>query len=162
MNLTTSTQAPNKRISKKVILTPGHSPLDWAALTRSTEPSATITLRGTNASDVLGPYRMGRITPSQLKTQNGRKGKDAWTVYGGKVYNISAYLDFHPGGRDELMKGAGRSSDKLFAEVHPWVNWDGMLNGCLIGMLVSEDDAGAVGGSEDAENEDENELDEMD
>ena len=60
------------------------------------------------------------------------------------------------------MKGAGRSSDKLFAEVHPWVNWDGMLNGCLIGMLVSEDDAGAVGGSEDAENEDENELDEMD
>lgn len=43
------------------------------------------------------------------------------------------------------MKGAGRSSDALFAEVHPWVNWDGMLVNCLVGMLVSEDDPGAVG-----------------
>lgn len=159
-DLTTSTQAPNKRPSRKVILSPGHSPLDWAALMRSTEPSAMTTLRGSNATDVLGPHRMGRITPSHLKQQNGRKGKDAWTVYGGKVYNISAYLDFHPGGRDELMKGAGRSSDQLFAEVHPWVNWDGMLSGCLIGMLVSEEDVGAIGKATMAETN--NELDEMD
>jgi len=81
-------------------------------------------------------------------------------VYQGKVYNVSAYLDFHPGGRDELMKGAGRSSDALFAEVHPWVNWDGMLQGCMIGMLVGEDDAGAVGDNGRADVE--NDLDEMD
>ncbi|KAK5943046.1 hypothetical protein PMZ80_004051 [Knufia obscura] len=154
----TSTQAPSKRSSKKIKLAPGHSPLDWAALTRSTSPSAPSKLRGNDATGHLGPHRLGRITPSQLRYQNGRKGKDAWTVYQGKVYNISAYLDFHPGGRDELMKGAGRSSDTLFAEVHPWVNWDGMLQNCMIGLLVSEDDAGAVG-REQAQS---NELDDMD
>lgn len=104
---------------------------------------------------------MGRITPSQLKYQNGRKGKDAWTSYQGRIYNIGAYLDFHPGGVDELMKGAGRSSDKLFAEVHPWVNWEGMLGECLIGMLVSEDDASALG-QESHQQMPETKLDEMD
>lgn len=162
----TSTLAPTKRSSKKVMLAPGHSPLDWAALTRSTSPTAPTKLRGSDATAHLGPHRLGRVTPSQLKHQNGRKGKDAWTVYQGKVYNISAYLDFHPGGRDELMKGAGRASDGLFAEVHPWVNWDGMLQGCLVGMLVGEHDAAAaataataVGG---AREQVQNDLDEMD
>lgn len=154
---TTSTQPPSKRPSRKVILSPGHSPLDWASLTQSTSPSAPTTLRGIDATSVLGPFRLGRITPSQLKFQNGRKGKDAWTVYQGRVYNISAYLDFHPGGREELLKGAGRRSDELFAEVHPWVNWEGMLGGCLVGMLVGEDDGEAMG-KEGAGNE----LDEMD
>lgn len=156
----TSTQAPAKRASKKVLLAPGHSPLDWAALTKSTAPDTPLTLRGEDASAALGPHRLGRVTPSQLKKQTGRKGKDAWTSYQGRVYNISAYLNFHPGGGDELMKGAGRSSDALFAEVHPWVNWDGMLSGCLIGMLVSEDDPAALG--REVAGESQNELDEMD
>ena len=85
-----------------------------------------------------------------LKSQTGRKGKDAWTVYQGKVYNITPYLQFHPGGEAEIMKGAGRDSAKLFMEVHPWVNWDGMLSECLVGVLVAEDDERA------------NKLDEMD
>lgn len=59
------------------------------------------------------------------------------------MYNISAYLKFHPGGEGQLLKGAGRSSDEMFAEVHPWVNWDGMLSGCLVGRLVDEDDVEA-------------------
>lgn len=69
---------------------------------------------------------------------NGRKGKDAWTSYNGKVYNISSYRDFHPGGVGELLRGAGKDSGKLFNEVHPWVNWDGMLAECMVGILVSE------------------------
>lgn len=36
------------------------------------------------------------------------------------------------------MKGAGRDAAKLFMEVHPWVNWDGMLASCLVGILVAE------------------------
>lgn len=156
---TSSTQHPTSRPSKKIILTPGHSPLDWAALTRSTSPSAPLTLRGPNASSLLGPHRLGRITPSQLSKQTGRKGKDAWTSYQGRVYNISAYLPFHPGGEPELMKGAGRSSDGLFAEVHPWVNFEGMLGNCLIGIMVGEDDPAALGRNEVKA---ENGLDEMD
>ena len=68
----------------------------------------------------------------------GRKGKDAWTIYQGKVYNITPYLPYHPGGVPELMKCAGRDGTKLFNEVHPWVNWEGMLGACLVGISVSD------------------------
>lgn len=82
-----------------------------------------------------------------LKHYNGRKDKvtgekrDAWSVYQGKVYNISPYLDFHPGGVGELLRGAGKDGTKLFMEVHPWVNWEGMMgNSCLVGVMVAEDE----------------------
>lgn len=108
----------------KVLLAPGHSPMDWAALTRSTNLSGVSTVQ--------------RVTPSMLKSMTGRKGKPAWTSWQGKVYNITPYLPFHPGGEAELMKAAGRDGTKLFMEVHPWVNWENMLSTCLVGVLVPE------------------------
>lgn len=77
-----------------------------------------------------------------LKQMTGRKGKPAWSSYQGKVYNITPYLPFHPGGEPELMKAAGRDGEKLFMEVHPWVNWEGMMgSSCLVGILVSESES---------------------
>ena len=73
-----------------------------------------------------------------LKTQNGRKGRDVWTSYQGKVYNITPYVPFHPGGKGELLRGAGKDSANLILEVHPWVNWDAILGECLVGILVAE------------------------
>lgn len=135
---------PPQKKSRQVTLEPGHSPLDWAALTANPNNR----LRGKDA-----PSHLLRITPSQLKLQNGRKGTDAWTVFQGKVYNITPYVPFHPGGKGEILRGAGRDSAKLFMEVHPWVNWDGMLGECCVGILVGEDEAHGGRG---------NALDEMD
>ena len=114
--------------SRKVLLEPGRSPLDWA---RISGPSAD--LRGLPPST---PYL--RVTPSMLKRQTGRKGKDAWMGLNGKVYNVTPYAEFHPGGVPELMRGAGRDGTKLFGEIHPWVNYETMLSSCLIGLLVDE------------------------
>ncbi|KAF7192499.1 Cytochrome b5 reductase 4 [Pseudocercospora fuligena] len=130
----TAVSTPNPR--GKVLLKPGHSPMDWAALTRSG-----------NLSGVQG---FQRVTPSELKKMTGRKGKPAWSSWQGKVYNITPYLPFHPGGEAELMKAAGRDGTKLFMEVHPWVNWDNMLQTCLVGVLVPEN----YGMSESSELED--------
>lgn len=77
-----------------------------------------------------------------LKQHNGRKGNDAWSAFGGKVYNITPYIGFHPGGGPELLRGAGKDGTRLFAEVHPWVNYETMLQSCLIGLLVEESEAG--------------------
>lgn len=142
---------PSKKSSRAIILAPGYSPLDWAALTNS--PSSN--LRG---NDAPANGRLLRVSPAQLRRQTGRKGKDAWTSYQGRVYNVTPYLPFHPGGKGELMKGVGRDSGELFMEVHPWVNWEGMLGECLVGILVGE-------GEGDGEKEmarEENELEEMD
>ncbi|EEP77507.1 potential heme/steroid binding protein [Uncinocarpus reesii 1704] len=120
-----------QKSSRQVTLEPGHSPLDWAALTSDPRNN----LRGKDL-----PPSLIRVTPSMLKLHNGRKGYDAWTSYQGKVYNITPYLPFHPGGKGELLRGAGKDSGRLFLEVHPWVNWDGMLSECVVGILVSEHD----------------------
>lgn len=103
--------------------------MDWARLAQS----PTSDLRGLPPST---PYL--RVTPSQLRQMTGRKGKDAWSVFSGKVYNISPYISFHPGGEAELLRGAGRDGTRMFAEVHPWVNFETMLSACLIGILVDE------------------------
>ncbi|RDW93925.1 uncharacterized protein DSM5745_01247 [Aspergillus mulundensis] len=126
------TLTPAKKASQRAVLEPGFSPLDWAALTSNPNHK----LRGANL-----PNTLIKVTPSMLKVQNGRKGTDAWTSYQGKVYNISPYLPFHPGGKGELLRGAGKDSGKLFLEIHPWVNWDAILGECLVGILVSEHEA---------------------
>ncbi|KAI6246778.1 Cytochrome b5 reductase 4 [Erysiphe necator] len=113
---------------KKVMLKPGHSPLDWARLSASS-----VNLSGLPSGT---PYL--KVPPSLLKQYTGRKGKDAWTVLGNKVYNITPYLPFHPGGEPELLRSAGRDGTKLFTEVHPWVNWEGMLNSCFVGIAIEE------------------------
>ena len=40
---------------------------------------------------------------------------DAWMAINGKVYNVTAYLPFHPGGEKEMMRGVGRDGTKLFS-----------------------------------------------
>ena len=117
----------------KVLLSPGHSPMDWAALTRT--------------GNMTGVSTFQRVTPSQLRSMTGRKGKPAWSSWQGKVYNITPYLPFHPGGEAELMKCAGRDGTKLFMDAHPWVNWENMLTSCLVGVLVPEDYGTGAGGS---------------
>ncbi|KAG7128521.1 Cytochrome b5 reductase 4 like protein [Verticillium longisporum] len=126
----THSQAPPKP-SRKVLLTPGHSPLDWARIS-----GPACDLRNLPANT---PYL--KVTPSMLKRQTGRKGKDAWMALGGRVYNVTPYAAYHPGGVPELMRGAGREATKLFGEVHPWVNYETMLSACLVGVLVPEEEA---------------------
>lgn len=127
-------KTPNSR--GKILLSPGHSPLDWANLQRS-------------GKNLAGVASLLRVTPSMLKENNGRKGKPAWSSYEGKVYNITPYLPFHPGGEGELRRVAGKDGRKLFMEVHPWVNWDNMLGECLVGIVVTEEQVGGGSSLED-------------
>ncbi|KAK7682653.1 hypothetical protein QCA50_014453 [Cerrena zonata] len=117
-----TTKAP-KKASKKVALAPGHGPLDWANLKKS-------------GTDLRGVDSLARITAAQLKEHN--KKDDAWSAFSGKVYNITHYLSYHPGGEKELMRVAGRDGTKLFALTHGWVNIDYMLDECLVGFLVPD------------------------
>jgi len=107
----------------KVALAPGHGPLDWAQLKKS-------------GQDLRGVDTLLRITPSMLKEHDKRD--DAWSAFNGKVYNITRYLPYHPGGEKELMRVAGRDGSKLFALTHAWVNLDYMLDTCLVGFLIPE------------------------
>lgn len=107
----------------KTALKPGHSLMDWIRY-------------GNSGVDLAGTG--GRVRPVQhteLATHN--KPGDVWMAIRGKVYNVTSYLDFHPGGVDELMRGAGKDATKLFDEVHAWVNYESLLAKCYIGPLRS-------------------------
>ncbi|KAG2359382.1 cytochrome b5-like heme/steroid binding domain-containing protein [Suillus spraguei] len=120
-----TTIQPPKRSSgrDKVALAPGFGPLDWGNLKAS-------------GQNLRGVDELMRIPQSVLKLHN--KKEDAWTAINGKVYNITPYLPYHPGGEKELMRVAGRDGTKLFSLTHAWVNADFMLDACLVGFLVSE------------------------
>jgi len=117
-----TSKAPSRR-SRKVELAPGYGALDWGNLKKS-------------GKDLRGVDTLLRIPVSVLKQHN--KKDDAWSAFNGKVYNITHYLPFHPGGEKELMRVAGRDGTKLFALTHGWVNVDFMLDECLVGFLVPD------------------------
>ncbi|KAI0303645.1 cytochrome b5 [Multifurca ochricompacta] len=124
-------QLAKSKKREKVVLAPGHSPLDWAALKTSGTD-----LRVCPSCLIGAVTTLSRIPPSVLRMHNKRD--DAWAAFSGKVYNITPYLAFHPGGEKELMRVAGRDGTKLFALTHAWVNVDFMLDACLVGFLVPE------------------------
>ncbi|KAJ3173270.1 hypothetical protein HDU88_004732 [Geranomyces variabilis] len=111
-------------LRRKVPLAPGCSPLDWARLLTSGR-----NMRG-------GVQQLARFTPEELAEH--RKRDDVWMALQGKVYNVTQYVKFHPGGAGQLMRGAGKDATDLFMKVHPWVNVDGLLEKCHIGYLVKE------------------------
>lgn len=116
------------RERKKVALAPGHSPLDWARVSTTT-PSHK--LRGVPPNTAPPPYV--KVTKTELKQHKSQE--DCWTCINGKVYNVTPYVDFHPGGVEEIMKCAGKDGTSLFNKYHSWVNVDRMLASCCVGVF---------------------------
>lgn len=55
-----------------------------------------------------------------------------------QVYDVTSYLEFHPGGIPELMRAAGTDGTDLFNQIHAWVNYDNMLKSCLVGRFTGD------------------------
>lgn len=98
---------------RKVGLEPGYTLGGWAKL------------------NLQNQFQKGLIPTSEIKKHNKRD--DAWTVYRGKVYDMTAYISYHPGGVDMIMLGAGRDCTILYDKYHQWVNAEAMLSKCFIG-----------------------------
>ncbi|XP_078045634.1 cytochrome b5 reductase 4 isoform X3 [Augochlora pura] len=105
----------------KTALAPGHSLMDWIRLTNS----------GVDLTGVGGVARV--VSLSELANHN--KQNDAWIAIRGVVFNVTRYMDFHPGGIQELMMGVGKDATKLFENVHAWVNYQSILKKCVVGRL---------------------------
>ncbi|GAA5849024.1 hypothetical protein JCM3766R1_005429 [Sporobolomyces carnicolor] len=112
-------KVPRVRVEK------GFSQLDWAKLNRSGQ----VDLRG-------GVTELKRIRVQEMLRHNSRE--DCWQAYNGKVYNVTPFLKFHPGGVGEMMRGAGKDATQLFMLAHAWVNYETLLENCLVGFLVRD------------------------
>uniref|UniRef100_A0A8B9SEM2 Cytochrome b5 reductase 4 n=1 Tax=Apteryx owenii TaxID=8824 RepID=A0A8B9SEM2_APTOW len=105
-----------------VPLKPGRSLMDWIRLTKS----------GKDLAGLKG--RLIEVTEDELAKHN--KKEDCWICIRGLVYNVTPYMEYHPGGEDELMQAAGTDGTDLFDQVHRWVNYESMLKECLVGRMA--------------------------
>ena len=63
-----------------------------------------------------------------------KKKSDAWLVISGKVYDITKWIDNHPGG-DIIMKGAGKDATKMFKAIGHSSDSTKILKKLYIGKL---------------------------
>ncbi|ETV76824.1 hypothetical protein H257_09271 [Aphanomyces astaci] len=107
----------------KVRLEPGFSQVHWMMLTQKSK-------------DMTGGHGVRRnISREEIAQHNTEH--DCWTILDGKVYNLTPYLRYHPGGVGKLMLSAGGDCTTLFNESHAWVNGHGMLEKCFLGTVES-------------------------
>ncbi|RAH68731.1 uncharacterized protein BO66DRAFT_376783 [Aspergillus aculeatinus CBS 121060] len=81
-------------------------------------------------------------TLEQVRSHN--KKDDVWIILHNKVYNITAYLDDHPGGVPVLLEVAGLDATEAFEEIGHSDEARELLEPYLIGDLVAEDQAEAI------------------
>ncbi|KAI5084509.1 hypothetical protein GOP47_0000678 [Adiantum capillus-veneris] len=120
------TSSPKPKARAKIPLERGFTQVDWLRITRTQ----------TDLAGLKGATNRRLITKAEVKQH--RSEDDAWTILKGRVYNITPYLKFHPGGVDMIMKGAGKDCTALFNKYHSWVNAEYLLEKCLVGFLDTE------------------------
>ena len=105
-----------KGLSRKVFTGTGYSGFDWLRL------------------DIPTPKALRRITIEEV--QQHASVDDCWIVLQGKVYDITPYIPFHPGGKYQILRAKGKDATELFMKTHPWINPEPLLRKCWIGFLI--------------------------
>lgn len=114
----------------KVTLAPGHSLAAWMKLSEGADLTGGIGRVDEDEDEGTWP-----VWSFEELAKHSAPG-DAWMAVRGKVYNITPYLPYHPGGVDTLMEAAGADGTELFDKYHKWVNADGILAACCVGTLA--------------------------
>lgn len=119
---------------------PPHPPLlhSFTSLFSSPFPFTNLLSPPHHTTQQGGTTQLMRIPPSVLKLHN--KKDDAWSAINGKVYNLTPYLPYHPGGERELMRVAGRDGTKLFGGSSPFpsflLSFVALLLWCCVALVL--------------------------
>jgi cytochrome b involved in lipid metabolism len=87
-----------------------------------------------NNRDPLGRGGKGLEVYTMEQVAEHNSANDAWIVLNGKVYDMTLYLNHHPGGKI-IMSCAGKDGTHLFMRYHPWVNIEGLIGKLQIGTI---------------------------
>ncbi|XP_074304557.1 cytochrome b5-like [Silene latifolia] len=63
--------------------------------------------------------------------------KDCWLVIGGKVYNVTKFLEDHPGGDDVLLSATGKDATDDFEDVGHSSTARAMMDEMYVGEIDS-------------------------
>ena len=106
-----SSLADRDNFRKKIDRGPGFGHRDWM----------------NKIEDMAGPVLndLPLISPKELATH--KSPGDYWIAIGGNVYDITDYLNYHPGGASILMERMGTDATEDFQLTHSFVNYSLLL-----------------------------------
>ena len=64
-----------------------------------------------------------------------KRREDCWFVIGGKVYDVTKFLEEHPGGEEVLIEVSGRDATQDFEDVGHSSAAKGMMETYVVGVL---------------------------
>uniref|UniRef100_A0A0K0E7Z0 Cytochrome-b5 reductase n=1 Tax=Strongyloides stercoralis TaxID=6248 RepID=A0A0K0E7Z0_STRER len=102
----------------KVALKPGRGINDWIAKSNSRK----------NPFNEHNP-----VTLDELSKHN--KPNDCWIVLNGKVFDVTEYLEYHPGGVSEIANYGGKDATDAFIDIHSWINYNMFLKNYCVGIF---------------------------
>ncbi|GMM46884.1 Cyb5 protein [Pichia kluyveri] len=70
------------------------------------------------------------------QVQEHKSRDDIWIIYKNKVYDVTNYLDEHPGGEEVILDCAGDDATDAFDDIGHSDDAVEMLNGLFIGDLI--------------------------
>merc|ERR1719221_2581729 len=91
--------------------------------------------------DRLQPRNVARIPWAEVQRHTSKD--DLWLLIDGKVYDVTPFLNIHPGGGQLIVEAAGKDATSLFEMTHG----EGLryslrlLNQFFIGVCVGADQA---------------------
>lgn len=99
-------------------------------------PSSLVWLQKTAAE----PQKRIKASPcTQEELSKHSCEEDCWISFRSVVYDVTEYLDWHPGGKDKILEHGGGDITKQFMEAHPYVNLEMLLSRLRVGPLLGED-----------------------
>lgn len=102
------------------------------SLTQRTEQAAVPTDVSTDgASSVAGDVATA-FTLAEVATHDNTD--DCYIAIQGKVYDVTGFIDQHPGGVDKITSGCGKEMTGMFAAIHSNRAWD-LLARFQVGVL---------------------------
>lgn len=118
--------SPGHTLKKEIneLNSPIKSQIEWTQLV-SMSPSHKLKKYKINLKN--------RFTIEDIEKHNTEN--DCWIVVKNEVYDISKYLNYHPGGKKILMNFAGKDATEGFNKFHSYINIDRILGSYHVGSI---------------------------
>ncbi|EFP88585.1 uncharacterized protein PGTG_14790 [Puccinia graminis f. sp. tritici CRL 75-36-700-3] len=75
---------------------------------------------------------------SVQEIENHKDEKSAWVIVEGKVYDVTDFLEEHPGGKKVLLKNCGKDATELFHQYHTKKILKNVAGPMMIGQVTTD------------------------
>lgn len=76
------------------------------------------------------------MTKSEVLKHNSLN--DCWIILKNKVFDITEFINYHPGSKDLFSEYAGKDCTEMFYKIHSYVDFNELLKYEQVGYLIEE------------------------